>query len=90
MSENKQGSGADAWDDQAIQKMQKILDKVEAGKKLTKLEESKLFDYDNDHVIEEFTLEIGLNRDFSDSEKQKIIDVCVEAVRKLGYHEVMA
>ncbi len=81
-------SGEKVWDAAAIQRMQKIHDKEHAGKKLTKLEEIELEEYDNTHVYIEFSLIIGLNRDFSASEEQKIADVCMEAVRKLGYHEV--
>jgi hypothetical protein len=89
MREIKQDSGAsEKWDSVAIQKIQKIQDKIQAGKKLTKLEETKLEEYDNTHATVEFSLIIGLNQDFSSLEIQKIVDVCIEAVRKIGYYEV--
>lgn len=76
------------WDAAAIKRMRNILERVRTGKSLTKLQEEDLEDHDMDYTELEASLTIGLNREFTFDEEQKIVDACIEAVRKLGYHEV--
>ncbi|MCZ7401666.1 MAG: hypothetical protein O8C61_05540 [Candidatus Methanoperedens sp.] len=66
----------------------KIQEKVRTGKKLTKKEETFLEEYENNHTENEFNFIINLNREMTNLDKKKVIEVCLNALKSLGYEDV--